>query len=135
MLELNSPKARNVKFKDDSGSQTSIIPRSSWNPGKVLSRYEFVLPPSVSLEELKDTHPELKIEKLSYQRREKKTVTVNDAQWSNQWHLRTSQTPSMNVYNAWDKGFNGSGVTIAIVDDGIDIDHSDLLDNYVSLKF
>lgn len=45
---------------------------------------------------------------------------------------QTSQSPSMNVYNAWDKGFTGSSVTIAIVDDGIDVGHSDLFGNYVS---
>jgi subtilisin family serine protease len=38
----------------------------------------------------------------------------------------------MNVYNAWDKGFTGSGITIAIVDDGIDVVHGDLSGNYVS---
>ncbi|XP_060557507.1 furin-like protease kpc-1 [Ruditapes philippinarum] len=36
----------------------------------------------------------------------------------------------MNVYNAWDKGFTGSGITIAIVDDGIDVVHGDLSGNY-----
>ncbi|KAH3799261.1 hypothetical protein DPMN_152867 [Dreissena polymorpha] len=31
----------------------------------------------------------------------------------------------MGVQNAWQKGFSGSGITIAIVDDGIDTSHSD----------
>lgn len=41
----------------------------------------------------------------------------------------------MNVYNAWDKGFTGSGITIAILDDGLDTDHPDMADNYVRLDF
>ena len=32
----------------------------------------------------------------------------------------------MNVYNVWDMGYNGSGIVIAIVDDGIDTNHSDI---------
>ncbi|XP_052270267.1 uncharacterized protein LOC127871407 [Dreissena polymorpha] len=56
----------------------------------------------------------------------RRAITVSDAQWSNQWHLQTSQHPSMGVQNAWNKGFNGSGITMAIVDDGIDTSHSDV---------
>lgn len=99
---------------------------------EVLSKYEFKLKPWVTFEELEKSHPELRPKKVTTQKRVKRAVTVSDAQWSNQWHLQTSQSPGMNVYNAWDKGFTGSGVTIAIVDDGIDIDHSDLVANYDS---
>ncbi|XP_045191360.2 furin-1-like [Mercenaria mercenaria] len=101
---------------------------------KVLSRFEYTVPSSVNIEELTTLGKlkKLTIEKVHTVKREKRAVTVNDAEWSNQWHLQTSQTPSMNVYNAWDKGFTGSGVTIAIVDDGIDVDHTDLLSNYNS---
>ncbi|XP_052221797.1 furin-like protease kpc-1 isoform X21 [Dreissena polymorpha] len=60
-----------------------------------------------------------------FNQRSRRAITVNDAQWSKQWHLQTSQSPSMGVQNAWQKGFSGSGITIAIVDDGIDTSHSD----------
>ncbi|KAL4219098.1 hypothetical protein ACF0H5_021681 [Mactra antiquata] len=76
-----------------------------------------------------------KLKSLQIEKRIKhdiKAVTINDADWGNQWHYRTTQSPSMNVYNAWDKGFTGSGITIGIVDDGVEFDHSDLAANYVS---
>jgi len=43
----------------------------------------------------------------------------------------------MNVVPAWLSGYTGQGVTICIVDDGIDHPHPDLSDRYVSfyLKF
>ncbi|KAL4219102.1 Proprotein convertase subtilisin kexin type [Mactra antiquata] len=38
----------------------------------------------------------------------------------------------MNVFKTWNKGYTGSGITIAIVDDGVEFSHSDLAANYVS---
>lgn len=43
-----------------------------------------------------------------------------------------SQTPNMNVYKAWEKGFTGAGVNVTFIDDGIDKEHPDLMQNYVS---
>ncbi|XP_052787840.1 furin-like protease kpc-1 isoform X2 [Mya arenaria] len=62
--------------------------------------------------------------------RGKRAVSINDPQWANQWHLNTGQSPNHDVKNAWDKGFDGSDVIIAIVDDGIETTHSDLNFNY-----
>lgn len=39
---------------------------------------------------------------------------------------------SMNVKETWEKGYTGKGVTIAIVDDGVDVSHLDLRAKYVS---
>ncbi|XP_060592456.1 neuroendocrine convertase 2-like [Ruditapes philippinarum] len=97
---------------------------------KVLTRYEFIVPSSVDIDQLIESHREIEIQKLTHQHKTKKAVPISDAKWSDQWQLQTSQSPSMNVYNAWDKGFTGSGITIAIVDDGIDVDHGDLSGNY-----
>jgi subtilisin family serine protease len=41
----------------------------------------------------------------------------------------------MGVYEAWKKGYSGKGVVIAVLDDGMDINHIDLKDNYVKYLF
>ena len=54
-----------------------------------------------------------------------------------QWHLiNTGQTGGtsgydINVEGAWNEGYDGSDVTIAIVDDGMEITHPDLASKYL----
>ena len=38
----------------------------------------------------------------------------------------------MNIIPAWKKGYSGKGVVLTILDDGIEHNHPDLQDNYVS---
>ncbi|CAH1397443.1 unnamed protein product [Nezara viridula] len=38
----------------------------------------------------------------------------------------------MNVGPAWAKGYTGKGVVVSILDDGIQTNHPDLIDNYVT---
>lgn len=65
----------------------------------------------------------------------KRSSIPNDEFFSKQWYLLNSGqsfgTPGLdaNVVNVWDN-FRGAGVTIGIVDDGIDTTHPDLADNY-----
>ena len=40
----------------------------------------------------------------------------------------------MNVAPAWQKGYTGKGVVVSILDDGIQTNHPDLIQNYVSTK-
>lgn len=40
----------------------------------------------------------------------------------------------MNVKGAWKKGVTGRNVVITILDDGIERDHEDLKENYVSCR-
>lgn len=48
-------------------------------------------------------------------------------------HERSSQRPlDMNVAGAWKKGFTGKGVVVTILDDGVEKEHPDLAENYVS---
>jgi subtilisin family serine protease len=49
------------------------------------------------------------------------SFTPNDPLYSSQWHLTAA-----NVQGAWDLGYSGAGVTIGLVDDGIQANHPDL---------
>jgi subtilisin family serine protease len=51
----------------------------------------------------------------------------SDPLYTQQWHL-----PHMEAKECWDIQVNGSGVTIAIVDDGLQHSHPDLHDNYAA---
>ncbi len=64
--------------------------------------------------------------------------TPNDPKFGDQWHLEnTGQTSGgvsgedANLTGAW-QSYQGTGVTIGIVDDGVDTDHPDLSTNYDS---
>uniref|UniRef100_A0A4W3JZQ6 Neuroendocrine convertase 2 n=1 Tax=Callorhinchus milii TaxID=7868 RepID=A0A4W3JZQ6_CALMI len=74
--------------------------------------------------------------KRGYRRISDIDVDMNDPLFSKQWYLiNTGQadgTPGLdlNVAEAWELGYTGKGVTIAIMDDGIDYLHPDLAENY-----
>lgn len=38
----------------------------------------------------------------------------------------------MNVKSAWRAGFTGKGILVAVVDDGVKMDHPNLMSNFVS---
>ncbi|XP_018777490.2 neuroendocrine convertase 2 isoform X2 [Serinus canaria] len=63
-------------------------------------------------------------------------INMSDPLFTKQWYLiNTGQadgTPGLdlNVAEAWELGYTGKGVTIGIMDDGIDYLHPDLASNY-----
>ena len=48
-------------------------------------------------------------------------------------HLTTPNLPDLNITGAWKMGFTGRGRVVTFLDDGLEFDHPDLLENYVSL--
>lgn len=55
----------------------------------------------------------------------------NDPLLDEQWHVTPSGSePDIKVQAAWDRGLTGAGVTIGIVDLGLQWDHPDLVENY-----
>lgn len=53
-----------------------------------------------------------------------------DPLFQNQWHLKNGAGVDINVLGAWQSGISGEGVTVAIVDDGLQRTHPDISPNY-----
>lgn len=58
-----------------------------------------------------------------------------DPGYPQQWHLSNAAVPaaSINVVGAWDAGWTGSGVTVAVIEDGFNPEHPDLAANFNAL--
>uniref|UniRef100_A0A0K0E7I3 P/Homo B domain-containing protein n=1 Tax=Strongyloides stercoralis TaxID=6248 RepID=A0A0K0E7I3_STRER len=60
------------------------------------------------------------------------SLPFTDPLYKEQWYLigKDGNGYDMNIQEAWLMGYSGKNVTITILDDGIQIDHPDLLNNY-----
>lgn len=93
----------------------------------------------VALERLIATSEAGQIESFSpvIEKQQNLRYEPNDPEFDEQWHLKnTGQTGGLigedaNVSGVWEK-YDGSGVIISVVDDGLDHNHSDLQPHYVS---
>ena len=56
-------------------------------------------------------------------------LQITDPLYGCQWHLKNSADEDINVEVVWAEGIDGNGVNVAIVDDGMDHGHEDLVDN------
>ena len=55
---------------------------------------------------------------------------LNDNKWHEMWYLRREGNLDMNVQEVWKEGITGKGVSVTIVDDGVEKSHQDLVQNY-----
>ena len=54
---------------------------------------------------------------------------IDDPLYGCQWHLSNALGEDINVEPVWSDGIKGEGINIAVVDDGMDWSHEDLVDN------
>eukprot|EP00834_Sanchytrium_tribonematis_P000969 NODE_20_length_44879_cov_0.624654.p16 type:complete len:296 gc:universal NODE_20_length_44879_cov_0.624654:31356-30469(-) len=85
-------------LKDE--KQKRLFKRGDWELGKTV-------PKNVSNEEIK------------------KLLNINDPMFDKQWHFTSDH--HLNTYPAWKNGYMGANITVAILDDGVDFTHEDLL--------
>jgi len=69
---------------------------------------------------------------LSLSQQAARKFSIYDPLWPKQWHLVNDVIPKhmINATGVWDMGITGKNVTVAIVDDGIDMSSDDLKDNF-----
>ncbi|BFY97114.1 hypothetical protein BsWGS_00153 [Bradybaena similaris] len=63
---------------------------------------------------------------------------LDDPYFPNEWYInpggdtnrRDRETGGLNIADAWRRGFTGTGVSVVVLDDGLEKNHPDLKDNY-----
>ncbi|KAK2868717.1 hypothetical protein Q7C36_000588 [Tachysurus vachellii] len=65
-------------------------------------------------------------------RRSKRSLTFNDPKYPSQWHLHNDvrQGMDINVTGVWEHNITGTGVTVVVVDDGLQHTLEDIQPNY-----
>ncbi|XP_063167418.1 proprotein convertase subtilisin/kexin type 7 isoform X2 [Candoia aspera] len=65
-------------------------------------------------------------------KRSKRTLHFNDPKFPQQWHLDNRKRPGMdvNVTGVWERNVTGQGVTVVVVDDGVEHTIKDIQPNY-----
>uniref|UniRef100_A0A665V4U4 P/Homo B domain-containing protein n=1 Tax=Echeneis naucrates TaxID=173247 RepID=A0A665V4U4_ECHNA len=64
--------------------------------------------------------------------RSKRSLAFNDPQYPKQWHLHNDINKGMdiNLTGVWERNITGRGVTVVVVDDGVEHTHQDIHPNY-----
>ncbi|XP_071352182.1 proprotein convertase subtilisin/kexin type 7 isoform X2 [Trachinotus anak] len=64
--------------------------------------------------------------------RSKRSMAFNDPQYPKQWHLHNNINKGMdiNLTGVWERNITGRGVTVVVVDDGVEHTHQDIQPNY-----
>jgi len=135
LVETDGTLPLSVLQKMDGVSNVEAVPGgnfymiSALHPGGVLALMDQV----VTVKGVTSVTPELS------HRQQKRSTIPNDTLFGKQWHLRnTVQNKGAvtgidaNVIDVWDK-FKGTGIRLALVDDGLQYTHPDLAPNYLAL--
>ncbi|XP_041465657.1 proprotein convertase subtilisin/kexin type 5-like isoform X2 [Lytechinus variegatus] len=75
-------------------------------------------------------------QQVSRKRVKRDMTRFSDPLWPNQWYLDgnfsgdSKPIASMNIQQAWDKGYTGAGIVITIMDDGLEYTHTDIRNSY-----
>ncbi|XP_046858835.1 proprotein convertase subtilisin/kexin type 7-like, partial [Xenia sp. Carnegie-2017] len=80
-------------------------------------------------------HPEIKWSKRErIVKRYKRSLRFKDQYFPNQWHLNNLQFigHDINVTTIWEHDIIGTGIVVAIVDDGVEWSNPDIFENYSS---
>ncbi|XP_018543126.1 proprotein convertase subtilisin/kexin type 7 isoform X1 [Lates calcarifer] len=64
--------------------------------------------------------------------RSKRSMAFNDPKYPKQWHLHNDVNKGMdiNLTGVWERNITGQGVTVVVVDDGVEHTHQDIQPNY-----
>ncbi|VDI61786.1 minor extracellular serine protease Vpr, partial [Mytilus galloprovincialis] len=69
------------------------------------------------------------VEFVQQEVRQPRVLKTADPEWYKLWHLNGEISPSMQINEAWNSGYTGRGIKIAILDDGLQTNHLDLVSN------
>ncbi|XP_076095778.1 proprotein convertase subtilisin/kexin type 6-like [Mytilus galloprovincialis] len=69
------------------------------------------------------------VEFIQQEVRQPRVLKTADPEWYKLWHLNGEISPSMQINEAWNYGYTGRGIKIAVIDDGVQTDHLDLVSN------
>jgi kexin len=104
-------------------SSSSIISLSPQIPKRLVKRLPAPPPPETS-----NKGPPPETEASLYA----KQFHIQDPIFNEQWHVINNDYKEnmINVTGVWEEGVTGKGVTVAMVDDGVDVNSFDLKDNF-----
>lgn len=124
---------QNRRVQNINPSNTSTFISGDYR--KPITNSEFVfLRIEACLEKYFSNHPCIKYAKQEVLRPRQKRSRIQflDPLYEEQWHLKNSVAGQydINVVSAWESGITGRGVTVCVIDDGLEWQHPDLRDNY-----